>query len=39
MIAAFIDAASIAALPAACVDFLASTRRSPLWPDRMGPAP
>lgn len=39
MIAAFIDAASVAALPVACVDFLASTRRSPLWPDRMGPAP
>ena len=39
MIAAFIDAADVSALPAACVDFLASTRRSPLWPDRLGPAP
>jgi len=39
MIAAFIDAGSTAALPAACVDFLAGMKRSPLWPDRLGPQP
>ncbi|MBK7590948.1 MAG: alpha/beta fold hydrolase [Betaproteobacteria bacterium] len=39
LIAAFVDDADAAALPASCIDFLAVTRRSPLWPDRLGPQP
>jgi pimeloyl-ACP methyl ester carboxylesterase len=39
LIAAFVESANAATLPSACIDFLAQTKRSPLWPDRMGPQP
>ena len=39
MIAAFVDDADATALPASCIDFVAGTKRSPLWPDRLGPQP
>ena len=39
LISAFVDSASAATLPATCIDFLATTKRSPLWPDRLGPQP
>ena len=39
LISAFVDSASAATLPASCIDFLRTTQRSPLWPDRLGPQP
>ena len=39
LISAFVDSANAATLPASCIDFLATTQRSPLWPDRLGPQP
>lgn len=39
MISAFVESASASALPASCLDFLSKTKRSPLWPDRLGPEP
>ena len=33
------DDADATTLPASCIDFLAATKRSPLWPDRLGPQP
>ncbi len=37
LIAEFVAAASVASLSGACIDFLATTDRPPLWPDRLGP--
>jgi len=39
LIAAFVEAGSAKDLPEACVDFLGRTKRSPPWPDAMGPQP
>jgi pimeloyl-ACP methyl ester carboxylesterase len=37
LISAFVESAGAETLPAACVEFLGKTKRSPLWPDRLGP--
>jgi pimeloyl-ACP methyl ester carboxylesterase len=39
MIAAFVESADKSSPAASCVEFLEKTRRSPLWADRLGPAP
>jgi pimeloyl-ACP methyl ester carboxylesterase len=39
LIAAFVDEASVAALPASCIDELERSARPPLWPDRLAPKP
>jgi pimeloyl-ACP methyl ester carboxylesterase len=37
LIAAFVESANAAGLPSACIEFLAQSKRNPLWPDRLGP--
>jgi pimeloyl-ACP methyl ester carboxylesterase len=39
LISMFVDTADTSSLPASCIEFLEKTRRSPLWPDRLGPQP
>jgi pimeloyl-ACP methyl ester carboxylesterase len=39
LIAAFVDRPDFSTLSQDCIDHLAGSRRPPLWPDRMGPAP
>ena len=39
LIAAFVDDAGFARLPADCVQALERSTRPPLWPDRLGPQP
>lgn len=39
LISVFVETADASTLPASCIDFLEKTKRSPLWPDRLGPAP
>jgi len=37
LIAAFVDAARLDALPQDCIDFFARSKRPPPWPDRLAP--
>jgi pimeloyl-ACP methyl ester carboxylesterase len=39
LIAAFVDSAGFATLPARCIDFLEHSKRPPSWPDRLAPQP
>jgi pimeloyl-ACP methyl ester carboxylesterase len=39
LVAAFVDRAGFDTLPASCVEHFASSKRPPLWPGRLGPAP
>ena len=39
LIAAFVDDAGFANLPATCVTHLEHSTRPPLWPDRLAPQP
>jgi len=39
LIASFVDSASLADLPAGCIDQLAKGVRPPMWPDRLAPQP
>jgi pimeloyl-ACP methyl ester carboxylesterase len=39
LVAAFVDRAGFDTLPPACIEHLENSRRPPLWPDRLGPAP
>jgi pimeloyl-ACP methyl ester carboxylesterase len=38
LIAAFIDSAGFADLPASCIEHLTASTRPPLWPDHLAPA-
>jgi len=38
-VAAFVDRAGFAALPPTCLEHFATSKRPPLWPDRLAPAP
>lgn len=37
LVAAFVDVAGFSTLPQSCIDFLASSRRPPPWPDNLAP--
>jgi pimeloyl-ACP methyl ester carboxylesterase len=37
LIAAFVDAAGFDTLPTDCIEFLAHSKRPPMWPDRLAP--
>ncbi|HEX6792996.1 MAG TPA: alpha/beta fold hydrolase [Casimicrobiaceae bacterium] len=37
LIAAFVDAAGFDTLPKDCIEFLAHSKRPPMWPDRLAP--
>jgi len=39
LVAAFVDRAGFDTLPASCLEHFATSKRPPLWPDRLAPAP
>jgi pimeloyl-ACP methyl ester carboxylesterase len=39
LLAAFVDRAGFDTLPQPCLDHFANSKRPPLWPDRLAPAP
>ena len=39
LVAAFVDRAGFDTLPSSCIEHFTNSRRPPLWPDRLGPAP
>jgi len=39
LVAAFVDRAGFDTLPASCLEHFKTSKRPPLWPDRLAPAP